>query len=212
MHIVKAAGIAGLGLIISVSVACTSEATPTPTPTPPRPTPTAAPPPTAPPTHAPTTRATSTPVAAPTSELLPIATPTSGPLLIATPTATRIQATESRPIPTPLRIRGTPTPIPSPTVIPTPTPTTPGAKIFNGFADHLTPEFELEEGLVGLSLRHVGSGKFVVEIVSDVGGYVSSVEAVGDYSGMRAHQVRRDTITGLVPGPYHMRVQADGRG
>ena len=61
-----------------------------------------------------------------------------------------------------------------------------------------------------LLLRHRGSGKFVVEVVSEDGGYASSVNTTGRYFGMRAHQVRIDSVPGLVPGPYRIRVQADG--
>ncbi len=199
MGIMKAtgvrAGIASLGLVIFFGMACSSDSTPTPVPAAPTGAQAAAAL-----TPAPTTQANSTPLPAPNKTPLPATTPLPARILVPTP------------VPTPItfRPRGTPTPIPSPTVTPTPTPSTPPAMIFSGAANLLTSEFELEDGLVSLSLRHVGPGKFVVELVSDLGGYASIVEIAGNYSGTRAHQVRSNAITGLVPGPYRMRVQADG--
>jgi hypothetical protein len=99
---------------------------------------------------------------------------------------------------------------PAPTEVPTPTPE-PISLPFEGTGDLLTPIFDLRKGIVVLTLRHEGQANFIVQIIGeDSDSTELSVNTIGDYSGVRAHQVQAEPLLGLQTGSYRIQVQADG--
>ena len=74
--------------------------------------------------------------------------------------------------------------------------------VFEGNGDGVTPEIDLQEGVVVLKAEHQGASNFVVNLLVEEGESTLSVEAVGSYAGERAHQVSA--------GRLRIEVKADG--
>jgi hypothetical protein len=159
-------------------------------------------------------RATATPAvapdASPTTPLAPASPAVSTPVA-ATPTAGQPAATPTRtgtvPVPT-----DTPTAGPSPTATVTPTPTTtptepviptPVRTSAPGFGSGLSSVFNLEAGLVIITLHHQGQGYFSANLIRETGALVSQlVTASGQWAGSRAVVIPDD-------GAYRFDVAAD---
>ena len=89
-----------------------------------------------------------------------------------------------------------------PASVPTSPETATALGVFEGNGDGVTPEIDLQEGVVVLKAEHQGASNFDVNLLVEEGESTLSVEAVGSYAGERAHQVR--------PGPLRLEVKADG--
>ena len=74
--------------------------------------------------------------------------------------------------------------------------------VFEGSGDGVTPEIDLQEGVVVLKAEHQGASNFDVNLLVEEGESTLSVEAVGSYAGERAHQVSA--------GRLRIEVKADG--
>ena len=98
---------------------------------------------------------------------------------------------------------------PTPTPGGTPTPTMPPffvQELFhtNGNGDRLTSPFDLASGVLRLRVKHEGSGRIVVEILSEADGRSEvSVDHIGGYAGWRAHPVSE--------GPHRIKITARGK-
>ena len=101
-------------------------------------------------------------------------------------------------------------------------------QVFEGRGSAFTSRFDIADGIFHMKASHQGSSDFAVRILTDEHlenksatggmhsgagsprGLVASIETVGAYDGIRAHQVSPAQLFGLTPGTYLMQITADG--
>ncbi len=101
-------------------------------------------------------------------------------------------------------------------------------QVFEGRGSAFTSRFDIADGILHMKASHQGSSDFAVRILTDKHlenksatgglhsgagsprGLVSSIQTVGAYDGIRAHQVSPAQLFGLTPGTYLMQITADG--
>ena len=101
-------------------------------------------------------------------------------------------------------------------------------QVFEGSGSAYTARFDISDGILYMKASHQGSSNFGVRILTDrhlesqsatgglhsgtgsPRGLVASIETVGAYDGIRAHQVSPAQLFGLTPGTYLMEITADG--
>ena len=101
-------------------------------------------------------------------------------------------------------------------------------QVFEGRGSAFTDRFDIVDGILRMKASHQGNSDFAVRILTDKHlenksatgglhsgagsprGLVSSIETVGAYDGLRAHQVSPAQLFGLTPGTYLMQITADG--
>lgn len=101
-------------------------------------------------------------------------------------------------------------------------------QVFEGQGSTFTSRFDIVDGILYVKVSHQGSSDFAVQILTDwhlesltktgqlhsgtgsPRGSVASIDTIGPYDGVRAHQVSPTQLFGLTPGTYLMQVAADG--
>ena len=76
--------------------------------------------------------------------------------------------------------------------------------------DTVLGPFELVEGIAVLIASHQGARNFIVQLIGAKGGEDYSINAIGSYTGARAHTIHGSKFGGLPPDQYRLNVTADG--